>query len=974
MTTSFTATRSPTPTTNIHNTATSTLMPDSLLDLAIPRRKKSFPPSSSTSLLDSSDAARYLGVASSSSTSSVVGMHQRGRSQETNANLYDLNANKHNDGGHYHDNRDNSNINNEDVYRKRPRSTEDPRGLARLTTLAASQGKQQQKDRRGSSENMGSRNSQHPRSVKLAEESPTSKSTSSSFKEDRRSSVGSANSNSSGGGFRRLKKFSPGSKKASPLSVGGSLSLTTKAPSSSPTATAKKLVGSSEVLSGGGITPDTESRTMGQDEADELEERLAVSDSFQQTQLRLWKMAQEQTRARQEAQEQKRLKKLKKKQQREKLRDEQKIKRHSISTDDGDDAEFHAMEPDGESPQQKANDNETLTKEREALMAIKKMKKKKKLQRLAAAAERLGTNTGSNASPTTSDYASTASSSASSSKKKKKRRLFKMGSFRSTASGDEDGPVKKKVKSVKTAFAADDEISKHGGSAPSSKTSTSSPEMHATPPTPTLTMALADTVKTRVRACNKKEKDELELLQAASFESKKRRKKSKQLQEKMASSEAGSSLKKKKKKKKRLSKAEGYPDDDMETAEEEPVVKRKRGRPPKNKKTNTAPETVYDADGEAQAVVVKRKRGRPPKNKKIASAGDAPSETSSSSATVLAGAAKKKKEKVNREVDSAERAAVFGSTSGEKRHPDHPLPFKKRMAAAAALEASATWEKQGPSSTTASKISISSAGTGPGATPEFGTEASSISEFTHPLGSMPPPAFSSVFPKPSTSVPREILSNSAIAPSQLPSFDISTNTNDSSTAIGPGISSDDSDGDDDSDSSSDSDTDDEELFNFANRMFGTSAKPLPKDAKEATKAETSALTPEMCEMESRRQKQEEARTLTAKEINAILKEDVNTGVGDGVAGSWVRRSVRQPSRSLLNATLTRTLLDKLRGNDTEMVVLKMKKYISDPDAPAMVIDAALDALEECTNCESLYIQVRFSLLLWPVSPQQYSCS
>jgi len=40
-----------------------------------------------------------------------------------------------------------------------------------------------------------------------------------------------------------------------------------------------------------------------------------------------------------------------------------------------------------------------------------------------------------------------------------------------------------------------------------------------------------------------------------------------------------------------------------------------------------------------------------------------------------------------------------------------------------------------------------------------------------------------------------------------------------------------------------------------------------------------------------------------------------------------------------------------------MVVLKMKKYINDPNAPSCVLDAALDAFEENTNCEALYIQV-----------------
>jgi len=39
-----------------------------------------------------------------------------------------------------------------------------------------------------------------------------------------------------------------------------------------------------------------------------------------------------------------------------------------------------------------------------------------------------------------------------------------------------------------------------------------------------------------------------------------------------------------------------------------------------------------------------------------------------------------------------------------------------------------------------------------------------------------------------------------------------------------------------------------------------------------------------------------------------------------------------------------------------MVVLKMKKYINDPDVPPVIMDAALDALEENTNCQALYIQ------------------
>lgn len=200
-------------------------------------------------------------------------------------------------------------------------------------------------------------------------------------------------------------------------------------------------------------------------------------------------------------------------------------------------------------------------------------------------------------------------------------------------------------------------------------------------------------------------------------------------------------------------------------------------------------------------------------------------------------------------------------------------------------------------------------------------------------------------------VPREILSK---PPTPLPNeqpfgFDAGAHA----TVVGPTISS----SDDSDDSSSDSDTDEEELFSWANKMFGTSAKPAAtvEANKPEPTTETTNLTAELCEMERRRQRQEEARTLSVKEVNAILKEEQMSHAT--VAENWVRRSVRQPSRSLLNAPLTKKLLDKLRGNDADMVILKMKKYLSSPDTPSMLIDAALEALEENTNCEALYIQV-----------------
>jgi hypothetical protein len=111
-----------------------------------------------------------------------------------------------------------------------------------------------------------------------------------------------------------------------------------------------------------------------------------------------------------------------------------------------------------------------------------------------------------------------------------------------------------------------------------------------------------------------------------------------------------------------------------------------------------------------------------------------------------------------------------------------------------------------------------------------------------------------------------------------------------------------------------------------------------------------------------RRKKESAKPLSAAEVKAILADDDEAMIAPS---NWVRRSTRQPSRSTLNAPKVRSLLEKLKSNDTDMIVLKMKKYLSDPDTPSSVIDVALDALEENSNCEALYIQVNgfFSLPL-----------
>ena len=110
------------------------------------------------------------------------------------------------------------------------------------------------------------------------------------------------------------------------------------------------------------------------------------------------------------------------------------------------------------------------------------------------------------------------------------------------------------------------------------------------------------------------------------------------------------------------------------------------------------------------------------------------------------------------------------------------------------------------------------------------------------------------------------------------------------------------------------------------------------------------------EIEEERRKREEAKPLTAQELRKILEEDDFSGGAN--QNNWVRRSRRQPNKNLLNSKQVRVLVDKLKYNDLDMRVLKMKKYINDPNAPCAVIDVILNAMEENTNCEALYIQVR----------------
>lgn len=125
--------------------------------------------------------------------------------------------------------------------------------------------------------------------------------------------------------------------------------------------------------------------------------------------------------------------------------------------------------------------------------------------------------------------------------------------------------------------------------------------------------------------------------------------------------------------------------------------------------------------------------------------------------------------------------------------------------------------------------------------------------------------------------------------------------------------------------------------------------PPPQEPEEEIDEEK-----ERIEREEEKRKKEAAKPLTAAQIRAILGED---DFPVGAHDNWVRRSVRQPSRALLNSKPVKSLVEKLKSNDKDMVVLKMKKFINDQNAPQAVLDVALDALEENSNCEALYIQV-----------------
>ena len=72
-------------------------------------------------------------------------------------------------------------------------------------------------------------------------------------------------------------------------------------------------------------------------------------------------------------------------------------------------------------------------------------------------------------------------------------------------------------------------------------------------------------------------------------------------------------------------------------------------------------------------------------------------------------------------------------------------------------------------------------------------------------------------------------------------------------------------------------------------------------------------------------------------------------------GGWVRRSVRASGQTELSSRQVNDLLEVIRSNGKDAVVLKLKHWIG-PDSSTWVIDAVIQALMKNDNCEALYIQ------------------
>lgn len=94
--------------------------------------------------------------------------------------------------------------------------------------------------------------------------------------------------------------------------------------------------------------------------------------------------------------------------------------------------------------------------------------------------------------------------------------------------------------------------------------------------------------------------------------------------------------------------------------------------------------------------------------------------------------------------------------------------------------------------------------------------------------------------------------------------------------------------------------------------------------------------------------------ITLKVVAALAKEDQNHEAGADEC-NWVRRSVRASGQSELSSRQVAELLEVIKGNHKDAVVLKLKHWLG-PDTNTWVIDAVLSALMKNDNCEALYIQ------------------
>ena len=96
-------------------------------------------------------------------------------------------------------------------------------------------------------------------------------------------------------------------------------------------------------------------------------------------------------------------------------------------------------------------------------------------------------------------------------------------------------------------------------------------------------------------------------------------------------------------------------------------------------------------------------------------------------------------------------------------------------------------------------------------------------------------------------------------------------------------------------------------------------------------------------------------TLPVKEI-----EERNQITLEASTKNSLRRSTRNPSKNVISSSNFQDLVQKLKTNHDDVVVLQCRKYLPDPDTSSKIIDAMLTALESNKNCQALYIHVRDS--------------